>query len=142
MAFDLQELDAEIRRLTLIRELANDPKSREALERFVKPNGNGSKPHTPEKAVDPKVSSLALTSPENPPKRKYGLMAKLAYEVLTSTPQTPEQIAAQMMAKGFQFEAKEVPKYIIGDALRGLETKGKAKRASEKGPFGATLWTR
>jgi hypothetical protein len=143
MPIDIQELDAEIRRLTMIRELANDPKSREALERFVKPNGNGHKPQPPKPSANSEVSTLGLPSvPTNPPKRKYGEMAKLAYEVLSSTPQSPEQIAAEIAGKGFQFSARETPKYVIGDALRSLEVKGKAKRATERGAFGATLWTK
>ncbi len=143
MPIDIQELDAEIRRLTMIRELANDPKSREALERFVKPNGNGHKPQVPKPPANSGVSTLGLPLiPTNPPKRKYGEMARLAYEVLSSTPQSPEQIAAAMVAAGFQFQTKEVPKYVIGDALRSLELKGKAKREAERGAFGATLWTK
>jgi hypothetical protein len=143
MPIDTEGLKDEIRRLSMILELANDPKSREALEKFVKPNGNGHKPNAPKRPANPEVSevSLALSStPASDSKAsRYGLMAKLAYEALSSTPQSPEQIANVMIANGFQF-AKGEPKYLVGDALRSLEAKGKAKRLPERGPYGAIQW--
>ena len=141
MPIDTQALKDEIRRLSLILELANDPKSREALERFVTPSKNGHKGHPAEKPVNRQVSLGLEPSASQSRKGRYGLMAKFTYEVLGETPQTPDQISDQVKLRGFQFPKGE-PKYLIGDALRSLEKKGKAKRLPEKGPFGATLWVK
>ena len=141
MPIDTQALKAEIKRLSMILELANDPKSREALERFVTPSKNGHKSNTTEKPTNTQVSLGLQAAPPPSRKGRYGLMARYAYEALTSAPQTPQQIADQMILKGFQFPKGE-PKYLVGDALRNLEGKGKAKRATEVGKFGATQWTK
>jgi hypothetical protein len=133
MPFNIEKLDAEIRRLQMIRELANDPEAREALERFVTPNGHTEKPAE---------SALALEPPKleaQPPKRTYGLMAKHALELLNSTPQSAQDIAAQMMAQGFEFTAD--PKTAISDVLRGLEQKKQVKR-NGKGKYGVSLWVK
>ena len=139
MPIDTEAIKDEIRRLSLILELANDPKAREALERFVVPSKNGHKPNTHEKPVNPQVPLGLEHSASQPRAGRYGLMSKCTAEVLSETPQTPAQIADQVKLKGFQFPKGE-PKYLIGDALRSLEKKGKAKRLPEKGPFGAALW--
>jgi hypothetical protein len=139
MPIDTQGLKDEIRRLTLILELANDPKSRETLERFVTPSKNGHKSTTAGKPAVTQVPLGLVSGSAQSRQGRYGLMARYAYEVLSDSPQTPQQIADQMILKGFQFP-KGQPKYLVGDALRNLESKGSAKRSPELGKFGATQW--
>jgi hypothetical protein len=142
MPLDLEKLDAEIRRLQMIRELASDPEGRKTLERFIAPNGNGSgaKLHTsaPAKAAH-QSHSQAPQAPQAP--RKYGVMKEYALRVVCSTPQTVKQIVDGMIANGWTPTAKD-PGPSVTEVLVNLEKKGEVKKASEKGPFGAFMWTK
>jgi hypothetical protein len=135
MPFDTQKLDAEIRRLQMIRELANDPESRALLERFITHNGHGTKTVRAEKPIH------AADSHNGARPRKYGEMKKYALEVLSSTPQTVKQIVDRMIARGFKPVAAD-PGPSVTEVLRNLEKKGQIKRSSDTGAYGAFLWTK
>jgi hypothetical protein len=135
MPLDKHKVDAESRRWELFRELVRDPEGVAMLERFITPNGkHRAKPASTEKSVD------TAGSRNKPQPRKYGEMRRYALQVLTSTPQTIDQILEQMVAAGFEPMAKS-PKASLTRVLDKLETKGQAKKAG-KARYGTFTWTK
>ncbi len=138
MPFDIQTLDAKILRLQKIRELMDDPESRAELEQLVTPNGDHAKSSVAEKHVEKPITTAL---PQNGgPTRKYGEMKKYALEVLSSTPQTVDQILERMITRGFKPLAK-APKPAVTEVLKKLEKLGQAKKAG-KARYGTFMWTK
>lgn len=142
MHIDLEKIDAQLRALNeerdfleTIRQIAKNPERRKKLEGLLSPNGNGNgaKLH-----LTPPVETVDQSRSPAPP-RKYGVMKQYALQVLCSTPQTVKQIVEAMIAKGWQPAAKD-PGPSVTEVLINLEKRGEARKAPEKGHYGAFMW--
>jgi hypothetical protein len=140
MPSDIAEKAAtRLRHAQMIHELVNDPESFAQLRSlFATSNGHGVRAAST-KGTAPHVAMTGSQNGARP--RKYGEMRKYALEVLNSTPQTVQQILDRMVARGFKSMAKD-PKPSVAEVLTNMGKRGEVKKASETGPYGASMWTK
>jgi hypothetical protein len=118
-------IDARIRKLQVLRELADDPETMELLRSLAESNGNGHKKN----AVPPTEAPSSAV-----PRLPRGHQKKTVLEVLRSAtePVTTDWIADQMIKRGFEFKAAKPP-IAVNEALQNLSEKKLAKIAKTEG---------
>jgi hypothetical protein len=123
-------IDARIRKLQILRELADDPETMELLRSLAASNGNGHK-------KVPLVSTAADTAESQGvaiARTPRGHQKKTVLEVLRSAtvPVTTDWIADQMAKRGFEFKAAKPP-IAVNEALKTLSDEKLAKVAKTEG---------
>jgi hypothetical protein len=130
MAIDLAALDAKIRKLQMIRQLASDPDVASLLSDIV--SGNG----------------IAAQKPQTPPVERKGVR----YEVLkfvsgptevgqANQDRTARQITDMMERAKYDFNSKNHAD-TVRESLRSLEKEGLVKKVGISPEDGAALWRR
>lgn len=135
MHLDKEKLDQEFRIIQLLKELTEIPGWQKSLERYVTTNGAGTAP-SGKSATQQPDGQVPVWVP------KRGQLRHYALQVLSATPQTIEQITDQMVAKGFKSRTQGHPRVLVAEGLRNMAKSGEAKRLDQKGPYGASLWTK
>lgn len=134
MTSDLKQvIDARIRKLQHLRELAEDPEVMSLLrDHLVGAHGNGHKPTD----VRPSLIPSGDASDVRP---RRGDQLRMVEETLAEAtePLDTDQIVARMQSKGFVFAAA-IPKVAVNECLRQLEKRGRAEMAGKKGL--SNLW--
>ena len=123
-------IDDRIRKLQVLRELADDPETLELLRTLAASNGNGHKAAAPA----PKAAPTYTIENGVPMPRPRGLQKKKVLEVLRSAtePVTTDWIAEQMGKRGFEFKAAK-PAIAVNEALKALHDEKLAKIAKSEG---------
>lgn len=118
-------IDDRIRKLQVLRELADDPETMELLRTLAGSNGNGHK-------KTPVVSGVP--EPDGSVRIQRGHQKKTVLEVLRSAtePVTTDWIAEEMVRRGFEFKAAKPP-IAVNEALKTLAEEKLAKVARTEG---------
>jgi hypothetical protein len=129
MADFKKRLDEKIRKLQILRELADDPDMLEVMRWLVGTNGNGHKAPQEPAQVEYEIIEEGFPLP-----RPRGLQKKTVLEVLRSAtePVTTDWIVEQMIKRGFEFKSANRP-VAVNEALKTLADEKQAKVARTVG---------
>jgi hypothetical protein len=121
-------IDDRIRKLQVLRELADDPETMELLKSLAGSNGNGRK-KTPALSTEGSQMHGSVI-----PRTPRGHQKKTVLEVLRSAtvPVTTDWIADEMVKRGFEFKAAN-PAIAVNEALKTLMEEKLAKIARTEG---------
>jgi hypothetical protein len=134
----MDAIDAKIRKLQIIRELASDPEALAYMREIVRLADNGTPASTPATApervkINPEAFK-AVTEAVLKTRAKWGEQQRMVEETLrTATePVTTEWIAKKMQERGYTFIAR-TPTIAVNDCLRLAKEKGRARIAKTEG---------
>lgn len=131
MATDLkQRLDEKIRKLQLLRELADDPETVELLKELVSSNGNGKRTISP----PPSATQLGL---QTPPSTRAGRgeqqrMVEKALAEATDPVDTGWIVDYMTTVMGYEFKAAK-PRVAVNECLQTAQKAGRARIARTEG---------
>ncbi|HEV7522047.1 MAG TPA: hypothetical protein VGP89_13190, partial [Candidatus Angelobacter sp.] len=127
-------IDAKIRKLQMLKELASDPEALAFMRQLVMESSNGTHTPKPPTATPWPPPLVVKQPPVRPRSSEYGQQQRLVEEVLrTSTePVSIDWIVSKMRERGYTFMAKK-PNVAVNECLRQAAENGRAKVARKEG---------